>query len=78
MLDGLSNQIRILLESHGVDPVYFATIVLLVLLAIDYKDILRWEDLSSLRQRSIVAIGVVAILFSTISLLRLFGVVTAF
>ena len=71
----LAREIRIFLETFGIDPGYAATLFILFV-AISYrKDIKNWEKLEGWRKSIIGSTIIAAIVVSIISLFRITGVI---
>jgi hypothetical protein len=75
MKDNLASEIRIFLESHGIDPIYASTIFV-VLISISYrKQIRNWDEQLGWQKLLIVTTVTGAVIFLMISLLRFLSII---
>lgn len=74
-IDELAHDIRIYLESYGIKPVYFATIVGWLVLFSYHKEIKNWDKLHIWKKRHIKATIFSVIVVSAFCLLQLTGVI---
>ena len=73
--DNLAREIRVFLESHGIDPIYASTIFVL-LISISYrKQIRNWDEQPGWQKLLIVTTITATVLFVFISLLRLLKII---
>lgn len=71
--DKLANDLRIFLEAHGINPIYFATVAGILFSLSYYKDLKNWENVVPLKKWIIVPTLIGTAVLLIISILDLFG-----
>jgi hypothetical protein len=75
MMDKFSNQVRTFLQSHGIDPLHAVTVGCFLLVLMQWNDIRESDKTPSFQKQWIVATVVCTVLFTSISVLRIVGVI---
>jgi hypothetical protein len=75
MKDELASEIRVFLQEHGIDPLYFVTILGIVIM-ISYKNqIKEWDEQLGWQKGIILSTAFGTAILVLISFLRLIGVI---
>ena len=73
--DKLANNLRIFLQAHGINPVYFTTVVGILISLSYYKDLKNWEHVVRVKKGMIVVTLIGTSLLSLVSILGLLGII---
>lgn len=71
----LINEFRLLLENIGVNPLYFSTIVCIIVSISYWEQYKNWDNIEYWRKALTGSALFAAIIFSIMSLLKLFGII---
>ena len=72
--DKLANDLRIFGQSHGINPVYFTTVVGIIVSLSYYKDLKNWENVVPAKKWIIVPTLIGTAVFTFMSILGLLGI----
>ncbi len=72
--DKLANDLRIFRQAHGINPVYFATVVGILISLSYYKDLKNWENVVPAKKWIIVPALIGTAVLSFMSILGLLGI----
>jgi len=61
------------LKQYGIDPLYFVTIAMLILVASYIREIKNWKDIPSFRRHWIIGTTLSTIVIVIMSILQLLG-----
>ena len=75
MDDRLSDKAVSFLLAHGIDPFYFATVVMIIFSVSYYKELKNWKNVELSRKWLISSIVTAAVVFSFMSILSLLGII---
>jgi hypothetical protein len=73
--DGLINRFRLLLENLGINPLYFSTIVCIIVTITYWRQFKNWDKIEYWRKGLAGSALFASIVFSILSLLKLFGII---
>jgi len=73
--EGLINKFRVLLENIGINPLYFSTIVSIIVTITYLRQFKNWDNIEYWRKGLAGSALFASIVFSVISLLKLFGII---
>lgn len=71
MEDKLANYLTKFELAHGIDPLYFATIWMIIISLIYYRRLKNWENLELWRKGLIISSYFAAVVFSIMSIIQL-------
>lgn len=73
--DDLADRITGFLQESGIDPIYFATLVCILITVSYWNDFKNWEKLPGWNKGLVASAVFATMVLSTISLLRIVGVI---
>ena len=74
--DSIINKFRLLLENLGINPLYFATIVCIIVTISYRKQFQNWENIEGWRKGLASSALFASITMTIFSLLKLFGIIS--
>ncbi len=76
--DNLIDKLISFLLAHGINPVYFFTVVCIIVSLSYYKDLKNWENVDPVKKWIIVPALIGTAFLILLSILKLLGIITKF